>query len=83
MLKFFIIFVLLVIIVSLFSALRTLVRNKDGDKQKTVRFLAVRVGFSVLLLILLGVAMLMGWINPHGLPAAPGPNAAVEQGESR
>ncbi|MEZ5506487.1 MAG: DUF2909 domain-containing protein [Gammaproteobacteria bacterium] len=83
MFKFFIIFVLLVIIVSLFSALRTLVRNKDGDKQKTVRFLAVRVGFSVLLLILLGIAMLMGWINPHGLPAAPDSNAAVEQSQIR
>lgn len=83
MFKFFIIFVLLVIIVSLFSALRTLVRNKDGDKQKTVRFLAVRVGFSVLLLILLGVAMLMGWINPHGLPAAPDSNTAIEQSQTR
>jgi len=83
MFKFFVIVVLLVIVISLFSALRTLVRNKDGDKQKTVRFLAVRVGFSVLLLILLGVAMVMGWINPHGLPPAPGQSQTIEQGELR
>lgn len=83
MLKFLIIFVLLVIVVSLFGSLRTLVRNKDGDKQKTVRLLAVRVGFSVLLLILLGIGMLMGWIKPHGLPTAPGSNTAAEQAESQ
>ena len=71
MIKILIIVVLLVIAFSLFSALRTLVRNRDGDKQKTVRFLAFRVGFSVLLLLLLGVAMMMGWIDPHGLPSAP------------
>lgn len=65
--KILIIAVLVIIAVSLFSALRTLVRNRDNDKQRTVRFLAVRVGFSVLLLILLGLAMSMGWIEPHGL----------------
>ena len=78
MVKFIIIAVLLVIAVSLFSALRTLVRNKDGDKQKTVRFLAYRVGFSVLLLLLLGFAMLMGWIAPHGLVPTTA-QAPVEQ----
>ncbi len=76
MVKVLIIVVLLVIVFSLFSALRTLVRNREGDKQKTVRFLAFRVGFSVLLLILLGVAMMMGWIDPHGLPPAPAEPAA-------
>lgn len=71
MFKIVVIAVLFVIAFSLFSALRTLVRNKDGDKQKTVRFLAYRVGFSVLLLILLGVAMMMGWITPHGVRPVP------------
>lgn len=70
MVKILIIAVLLVIAFSLFSALLTLVRNREGDKRKTVRFLAYRVGFSVLLLILLAVAMFMGWIDPHGLPTA-------------
>lgn len=78
MFKIVVIAVLFVIAFSLFSALRTLVRNKDGDKQKTVRFLAYRVGFSVLLLILLGVAMIMGWITPHGVRPVQEP-PAIEQ----
>lgn len=65
--KSLLVVVLIVIAISLFSALRTLVRNKDNDKQRTVRFLAIRVGLSVLLLILLALAMFMGWIEPHGL----------------
>lgn len=67
MVKILVVVVLFVIAFSLFGALRTLVRNKEGDKQKTVRFLAYRVGFSVLLLVFLIVAMMMGWITPHGV----------------
>lgn len=67
MFKILVIIVLFVIAFSLFSALRTLVRNKDGDQQKTMRFLAYRVGFSVLLVVLLLLAMMMGWITPHGM----------------
>lgn len=74
--KIIVVLVLIVIAVSLFSALRTLVRNKDNDKQRTVRFLAIRVGFSVVLLILLGLAMFMGWIQPHGLQSGGVPPAA-------
>jgi len=74
--KIIVVLVLIVIAVSLFSALRTLVRNKDNDKQRTVRFLAIRVGFSVVLLILLGLAMFMGWIQPHGLQPGGVPPAA-------
>ena len=77
--KIIVVLVLIVIAVSLFSALRTLVRNKDNDKQRTVRFLAIRVGFSVLLLILLGVAMFMGWIQPHGLQPGGTPPATSGQ----
>lgn len=75
--KTIVVIVLIIIAVSLFSALRTLVRNKDNDKQRTVRFLAIRVGFSVLLLILLGLAMFMGWIQPHGLQPGGAPPAAT------
>jgi hypothetical protein len=75
--KTIVVIVLIIIAVSLFSALRTLVRNKDNDKQRTVRFLAIRVGFSVLLLILLGLAMFMGWIQPHGLQPGGTPPAVT------
>lgn len=74
--KIVVIAVLIVILVSLFSALRTLVRNRENDKQRTVRFLAIRVGFSVLLLILLALAMNMGWIQPHGLQPKGQPHPA-------
>ncbi|MEE2729313.1 MAG: twin transmembrane helix small protein [Pseudomonadota bacterium] len=65
--KIAVIAVLVVIVFSLFGALRSLVRNQDGDKQRTVKMLAYRVGFSALLLVMLGVAFAMGWIQPHGL----------------
>lgn len=60
--------ILIIITISLFSALRAMVTKKEGDDQfKTVRFLAYRVGFSVLLLLLLMLAYFLGWIQPHGL----------------
>lgn len=65
--KIVIVVVLFVVVASLFTALHALVRNQDGDKQRTVKFLAYRVGLSALLLVLLGLAMFMGWIEPHGL----------------
>ncbi|RLT94193.1 MAG: twin transmembrane helix small protein [Ketobacter sp.] len=65
--KIAVIAVLVVIVFSLFGALRSLVRNQEGDKQRTVKMLAYRVGFSALLLVMLGVAFALGWIQPHGL----------------
>lgn len=66
--KIVVIVVLFLIAFSLFGALRSLVSSKKGDDQfRTVRFLAYRVGFSVLLLLLLGLAYFMGWVQPHGL----------------
>ncbi|MDY6921539.1 MAG: twin transmembrane helix small protein [Pseudomonadota bacterium] len=67
LMKIAVVVVLLIIVASLFGALRALVRNQEGDKQRTVKLLAFRVGFSALLLILLGVAFALGWIEPHGL----------------
>lgn len=65
--KIAVIAVLLIIVISLFGALHSLVRNQEGDKQRTVKLLAYRVGFSAVLLLLLGFAFAMGWIQPHGL----------------
>jgi len=67
LMKVAVIAVLFVIVFSLFGALRSLVWNQEGDKQRTVKLLAYRVGFSALLLVLLGIAFAMGWIQPHGL----------------
>ena len=65
--KIAVVAVLFIILFSLFGALKSLVRNQEGDKERTVRMLAYRVGFSAFLLVLLGLAFAMGWIQPHGL----------------
>ena len=56
---------LLAIVLSLGSALVHLVRDK-GESKKMARALTIRVGLSVLLFVLLIVAWLLGWIQPHG-----------------
>lgn len=67
LIKIAVVAVLFVIAFSLFGALRSLVRNQERDKQRTVKMLAYRVGFSAFLLVLLAAAFAMGWIQPHGL----------------
>ena len=55
------------IIVSLGSALYQLSR-RGGDSRKMIRALAIRVGLSVALFLLLMIAWYAGLISPHGLP---------------
>ena len=47
-------------------------RPKDGDVQaadkRMARALAVRVGLSVMIFLLILLAWKMGWISPKGLP---------------
>ncbi len=56
----------ILILASLGSALVFLMRDK-GRSNRTVQALALRVGFSVLLFVLLLVAYRMGWIQPTGI----------------
>lgn len=62
------------IIGSLAAALVFMMRggvHEDGDaprKRHMARALAFRVGFSVLLFVIVLVAYFMGWIQPTGLP---------------
>ena len=56
----------LLIIGSLGSALFFLMRDK-GKSNRTVHALAMRVGFSISLFLLLLAAYYMGWIEPTGL----------------
>lgn len=56
----------MLIIGSLASALVFLMRDK-GRSNRTVHALALRVGFSVLLFVLLLVLYRMGWIQPTGI----------------
>ena len=64
------IIILVLIVVSLFSALASLVRNKSASG-KTVKMLGYRVAFSFLLLLFLAFAKFTGWTQPHDLKGQP------------
>ena len=65
---FKIIFILLfsLIIISLFSSLFFLVKDK-GNKKRVVNALKVRIGLSVFLFIILIYMYSNGYIQPHGI----------------
>ena len=56
----------ILLIASLGSALVFLMRDK-GRSNRTVQALALRVGLSVLLFVLLLLANRLGWIQPTGI----------------
>ena len=66
MIKILVAIAFLLIIGSLASALVFLMRDK-GKSNRTVHALALRVGFSILLFIILLVAHQLGWIQPTGI----------------
>lgn len=55
----------ILILGSLASALIFLMRDK-GKSNRTVQALALRVGFSITLFVLILVAHYLGWIEPTG-----------------
>ena len=56
----------ILIIGSLISALVFLMRDK-GRSNRTVQALAFRVGFSIVLFVMILVAHRLGWIQPTGI----------------
>lgn len=73
--KYVVILAFVAIIGSLAAALVFMMRggvHDEGEeaprKRQMARALAFRVGFSVLLFVLVLVAYFMGWIQPTGLP---------------
>ena len=56
----------ILIIGSLASALIFLMRDK-GRSNRTVEALAFRVGFSIVLFVMILVAHKLGWIQPTGI----------------
>ena len=64
--KIFILVIMLVILISLFSGLLFLVRD-DGKTKRTVKALTWRIALSLRLFIFLMVAFAAHWINPHGV----------------
>lgn len=43
-----------------------------GTTKRTVNSLTKRIGLSIVLILLVVLAIHMGWITPHGLGRAPG-----------
>lgn len=78
LIRLLVILVFLGILASLGSALYHLTRSGGTphaaeDSRKMVRALAIRIGLSVLLFVLLMLAWYAGLIEPHGLPATTSP----------
>jgi len=76
--KLIVIVLLIAAVVSLARALMSLVRN-EGKSGKTMRALAWRVGFSVMVFVFILVSMLMGWIQPHDVNPSTREGAPSEQ----
>ena len=70
--KILVIAVFIGILAALGSALYQLSR-KGGDSRKMIRALAIRVGLSVALFLLLMILWYLGIITPHGLPTQSSP----------
>ena len=76
--KLIVIVLLIAAVVSLARALMSLVRN-EGKSGKTMRALAWRVGFSVMVFVFILVSMLMGWIQPHDVNPTTRGGVPIEQ----
>lgn len=64
--KVLIVVVLLAILISLFSGMFFLVKDK-GESKRTIKALTVRIVLSVALFVLLMIAFATGLIQPHGI----------------
>lgn len=64
--KIFILLIMFVILITLFSGLLFLVRD-DGKTKRTVKALTWRIALSLGLFIFLIIAFALHWINPHGV----------------
>lgn len=64
--KIFILIIMLIILVTLFSGLVFLVRD-NGKTKNTIKALTWRIALSLSLFIFLIIAFSLHWINPHGL----------------
>jgi hypothetical protein len=64
--KIFILVIMLIILISLFSGLVFLVRD-DGKTKRTLKALTWRIALSLGLFIFLIIAFAAHWINPHGV----------------
>ena len=65
--KWLVLVIFFAIILSLVSAMLSLVRDHTGESRSMVRALSVRIGLSIFLFIVLWMTWKMGWIEPHAV----------------
>lgn len=75
--KIVILGLLILIIISLFVALYTLVKDK-GRSTRTLRALTMRVGLSILLIVILLLSYKAGLIHPNASPFSYKLKSSVE-----
>jgi uncharacterized membrane protein len=68
--KIVVIFLFLLVVGSLGSALVYLIQDK-GKGERVVKALTFRIGLSLLAFMLLMLGTYLGWIEPHGLRPVP------------
>ena len=68
--KIIILILFAIIIISLASGLKYLLKGKDSG-EKLARALTIRISFSLLLLLLIIIAYALGWLEPHSLLPMP------------
>ena len=64
--RYVVIVAFILIIASLTSALVFMMKDR-GKSDRTVRALALRVGFSISLFVFIMIAYKLGWIQPTGI----------------
>ena len=65
--KWLVLAIFFMIVLSLVSAMVQLVRDNKGETRRMVRALTVRIGLSIALFIVLWATWKMGWIEPHAV----------------
>lgn len=65
--KWLVLAIFFLIVLSLVSAMVQLVRDNRGETRRMVRALTVRIGLSIALFIILWATWKMGWIEPHAV----------------
>ncbi len=65
--KWLVLAIFFLIVLSLVSAMVQLVRDHKGETRRMVRALTVRIGLSIALFIVLWMTWKFGWIEPHAV----------------
>jgi len=64
--KLIVLVLLALILISLGAGMFSLIKD-GGQTDRTVKFLTIRIILSIALFVVLALAFIFGWIQPHGL----------------